>query len=373
MTQRHLLSPLFLFVCFSLLIAVPARAQGEIIYSARYYYPPGDKRASSFHLYRINPDGTGRKQITTGALDDVRPVWSPDGGAVLFEREIRQDTTRASLCLVGANGGPVTTLIPDLSKVGVDKKVWLPDGRRIVLLRIDYDRMADAGSVEIWDTRTRKRTARYEACDTFTLSPDGKTLFLDKTGSGVFVDLATGKTTSVPMTFSPSVWADNDTLASLELAAEGEQESSFFGTKHVVLAGRDGKEKRRFTPQRSPELTAGEDDGPVSVLQAAPGSAAAPGTIALFSEHRNIYWFGIMRLTDGTLIAEQGGFTRPVWSPDGKRFVTVASANLTAYGKTGKRLFTASLCVGTNPAQKPKAIVSGLVWVVSADWRGSRQ
>ncbi|MFP4381888.1 MAG: hypothetical protein ACLFUS_15420 [Candidatus Sumerlaeia bacterium] len=35
-----------------------------------------------FHLYEINADGTGLRQITDGAFDDVEPVYVPDGGIV---------------------------------------------------------------------------------------------------------------------------------------------------------------------------------------------------------------------------------------------------------------------------------------------------
>lgn len=372
MTPRRPLLPRLFLLFVLLVIGLPVYAQGEIVYSARYYTPPGDKRTSSFHLYSINPDGTGRRQITLGTQDDLRPKWSPDGKKVLFERTMPREPFLSSLCAVGGNGGPVTTLIPDTRKVGVDKKVWLPDSRRVVLLRIDLERIADAASVEIWDTTTRKRTARYEACDDFVLSPDRQTLFLAKTGSGVFVDLKTGKQTPVQMSFSPSLWIDPDTQVSLESAPQGEEDTSFYGVKDVVLSGRDGKETRRFTPKLAPGITVGEDDVPVSVIQVAPGSLTSPGTIVLYAEHRSIYWFGILRLSDGTVVPRIG-YTHPIWSPDGKRFVSLASEELTPYGKTGKRLYTAALCIGNDITQKPKPIVSGMVLVAGADWRGSRQ
>jgi Hydrazine synthase alpha subunit middle domain/WD40-like Beta Propeller Repeat len=33
-----------------------------------------------YHLYEINVDGTGLRQITSGAFDDLMPTWLPDGG-----------------------------------------------------------------------------------------------------------------------------------------------------------------------------------------------------------------------------------------------------------------------------------------------------
>ena len=56
-----------------------AHADRDIVYSARYYAPPGSHRTSHFHIYRINPDGTGKTQLTFGMLDDYAPKWSADG------------------------------------------------------------------------------------------------------------------------------------------------------------------------------------------------------------------------------------------------------------------------------------------------------
>ena len=35
-----------------------------------------------FHLYEINSDGSGLKQLTDGPFDDVEPTYLPDGGIV---------------------------------------------------------------------------------------------------------------------------------------------------------------------------------------------------------------------------------------------------------------------------------------------------
>ena len=41
------------------------------------YYQGGD---DVYHLYEIDADGTGLKQLTFGAFDDVDPCYLPDGG-----------------------------------------------------------------------------------------------------------------------------------------------------------------------------------------------------------------------------------------------------------------------------------------------------
>lgn len=43
--------------------------------------------ASTYHLFRVGVDGTGLRQLTDGAVNDVDPCWLPDGGvAFISER-----------------------------------------------------------------------------------------------------------------------------------------------------------------------------------------------------------------------------------------------------------------------------------------------
>ena len=60
-----------------------AHADRDIVYAARYYAPPGSHRTSHFHIYRINPDGTGKTQLTFGPNEQY-PHWSADGKQITF-------------------------------------------------------------------------------------------------------------------------------------------------------------------------------------------------------------------------------------------------------------------------------------------------
>lgn len=42
-------------------------------------------RDGAFHMYLMNPDGSGLRQLTGGPLDERRPVWTPDGTAILYD------------------------------------------------------------------------------------------------------------------------------------------------------------------------------------------------------------------------------------------------------------------------------------------------
>ena len=75
---------------------LPAKANGDIVYCARYYAAPGSKDKSYFHLYRIDPSGRGRTQLTFGAHDDGLFGWSPDGKSILYTSDNRMCTLDAS-------------------------------------------------------------------------------------------------------------------------------------------------------------------------------------------------------------------------------------------------------------------------------------
>lgn len=80
---------LLLLLCNTL----PVLAKGEtaklvppIVYAARYYTTKELTVGSYAHLYLINPDGTGRKQITFARTNDYEPHWSEDGRFIYFHR-----------------------------------------------------------------------------------------------------------------------------------------------------------------------------------------------------------------------------------------------------------------------------------------------
>ena len=57
------------------------------------YRPGSDDR---YHLYTINSDGTGLKQLTFGDYDDIEPAWLPDGDIVFVSS--RRRVRWVSLC-----------------------------------------------------------------------------------------------------------------------------------------------------------------------------------------------------------------------------------------------------------------------------------
>jgi TolB protein len=80
---------------------------------------------SDLHIWTMNPDGTDKDQLTTGAVRDEQPRYSPDGTMIAFHRYIPDN----NIWLMNADGS-------DLHKIpntdGGYSLTWSPDGTKIV-------------------------------------------------------------------------------------------------------------------------------------------------------------------------------------------------------------------------------------------------
>lgn len=93
-----------------------------------------------FHLYEINVDGSGLRQLTDGPDDDIEPTYCPDGGIIFCSSRCRRFvncwyTRVATLYRCDADGGNVRMLS---SNNDHDNTPWmLPDGR-VLYMRWEY-------------------------------------------------------------------------------------------------------------------------------------------------------------------------------------------------------------------------------------------
>jgi TolB protein len=80
-------------------------------------------------IYVINPDGTGRLQLTHNTYEERGPVWSPDGSQILFSARIGGGTADFEICVMNADGSGFQQLtnntVPDMTAS------WSPDGTQI--------------------------------------------------------------------------------------------------------------------------------------------------------------------------------------------------------------------------------------------------
>lgn len=93
-----------------------------------------------FHLYEIQSDGTGLRQITDGDYDDIEPAWLPDGGIVFCSSRCRRyvncwRTPVAVLYRCDRDGKNLRALSTNVEH---DNTPWpLPDGR-VLYMRWEY-------------------------------------------------------------------------------------------------------------------------------------------------------------------------------------------------------------------------------------------
>jgi TolB protein len=108
----------------------------------------------------MNPDGSGRENLTTGPEEDTDPAWSPDGRLLAFARD-------GAVHIVRADRSGLRRLAPGASPA------WAPDGARLVLARKTaqgadlYVIRSDGGGL-----RRLTRTAAAESEPEW--SPDGR-------------------------------------------------------------------------------------------------------------------------------------------------------------------------------------------------------
>jgi Tol biopolymer transport system component len=113
-------------------------------------------------IWVARADGSGAHPITAGP-DDFRPVWSPDGKHILFQRGYK-------LWVVGADGRGAHKLVGWRHGAIDNPAAWSPDSRRIAFVAGDRLYVARA------DGRGIDRVPTTPAADP-AWSPDGRSLF----------------------------------------------------------------------------------------------------------------------------------------------------------------------------------------------------
>ncbi len=108
----------------------------------------------TFHLYEINIDGSGLKQLTDGPDDDIEPTYCPDGSIVFCSSRCRRFvncwyTRVATLYRCDGDGQNIRILS---SNNDHDNTPWvLPDGR-ILYMRWEYVDRSQVHYHHLWTT-----------------------------------------------------------------------------------------------------------------------------------------------------------------------------------------------------------------------------
>ncbi len=369
--MRHIWS--FLAIILIVLSSLTASADRDIVYSARYYYPPGTKTEkfrtrSREHLYRINPDGTGRKQITHGLYTDEAPLWSPDGRTIYFMRSLEKPGDRANIqlvCKCDPNGEGVRTIYRSPGEHWWINEPAISHDGSLLAIPGTQDGMPPVVYLQrITIINTTGRTIRkLDDCTRFQWSPFDNS-FIAEIGDAWYLFDKNGKKTLLRAGDAESLnWLTKDQLIGIIGRASNDTPIVTLDLKNpnatlvdFHINASDPKQKEDDAPRvyglkrdtySSTHITTEANIG---------GSSSGP-----YNEFMDID----LKTGKRTVIA-QGQYLD--WDRNRSHYLTSTVRKLVPYGD-GRELYMTKLFVRASKSEKWTPIVQGRVWVHSASWR----
>jgi TolB protein len=111
-----------------------AAANGRIAFS-QWDLLPGGNLSGHSNVYTINPNGTGRRQLTHVGKTQAAgaPAWSPDGTKIVYESN---QAGNYRIWVMNADGSGQRRLTGDPGFADMNP-AWSPDGKRILFSRCD--------------------------------------------------------------------------------------------------------------------------------------------------------------------------------------------------------------------------------------------
>lgn len=118
------------------------------------------------HLWLINSDGSGQKQLTSNILGrGGLPLWSADGAWIVFSGQVQHEKTFADtdLWLVNLRDYEIKRLTSNetdaMAQFGANAlmPLWTPDGAQIVFAHVpSQEELAEVSVLSLIDSGTRK-------------------------------------------------------------------------------------------------------------------------------------------------------------------------------------------------------------------------
>lgn len=155
----------------------PSSAIETSSYKIAFNAPQGLVRGNPYHIFVMNPDGTGKKQITHGPFSCLCPTWSPDGRRIAFTSS-KAGASDIFVINLDGTGERNLTNTPDVYEYHPD---WSPDGEKIafdVAARAEEER-----GIWVLDLRSGERRRITDGCGP-VWSPDGSRIAFIAPGNG---------------------------------------------------------------------------------------------------------------------------------------------------------------------------------------------
>jgi TolB protein len=224
------------------------RAQERIVFVS-------DSRGKD-ELYSINPDGTGRRRLTTavqttsGASFDAQPGWSPTHARVVFSTNRRSRTaSNNDIYVVNADGTGLHALVAS-ARDEVDPS-WSPDGRWVAYSRDSTGHgHYDLYAIRVATGQIRRLTYAQGIEATPAWSPDGRTIAYAHDGQ-IWVMHADGTDPRPLGKVGVGVdWAPDWSPDSKRIAFESNSKTGSRPTSDLWTMAADGSHKRCLTNNR---------------------------------------------------------------------------------------------------------------------------
>jgi hypothetical protein len=368
----------------AVLLGSPVMAASGIIYSARYYYQPSVHATSHYHIYRIDPDGRHRVQLTFGSLDDQDPKWSPDGRWIAFNRGHANELA-GSLTLISCQGTQLRSFAP-----GTGSWSWMPDSRTIEVSNSDDTHVrntvysVDGQIVKTW-TEPSGNFGGYD-----DVSPDGRFAYRRRyqDNIGTLVDAHTGKViVHTQGDLTARSWQGNGTLAGIYspddnnkkigtlkagqfiftvLGMDGSARQTTIITEPTYLATHTKTEQHILDQTLSGFWPSGYYGIAFDCLESIPSRKGAYLAWQSWLMHGNEGLFYIV--PSRGIFRFLGNFIANTCSQKGE-YVVGAPYRDTSQYVSDRVVWTAPLQIVNMDTGIVKRIVSGLVDVDSTDWR----
>lgn len=163
------------------------------------------------HIHRIDADGSGLRQMTTGSEGESSPRWAPDGRRLAFVAR-RAGAEGAQIHVMANEGGEARRLTNH--PIGVSQIQWAPDGSAVFFLASDPKTAEEKASEEAKDDmyaldesykqthlwrvdvesgKTSRVTGGDFSITAFNISRDGRRIAAQRGPSPLFGDSENGE------------------------------------------------------------------------------------------------------------------------------------------------------------------------------------